>query len=419
MSWEAVTWASKQKLKKSYEQIVLLVLANCADPNGEAFVKWPGRDHWWVYLSERTRLPKSSLFRHLNTLVALDLGERSVQVLADGSRRPTFKLNMEASFDIDLPEDERRYNAVTAKGSMENQSPVGTEHDDGFEAGENDSDISHSQADNSEVAVQSPVGTGNAGSQSPVGTEPFPVLRLQEDSLLVPKDSPLPPSGGLAGPSFDDFRKAWLRPIDRMSLAERAWDHTPTAKRGEAITAVRGYFVFVSQQRKDYAVVSAQTFLREPSGWAQWLPYAPDAAGNAPSIVTGYARGSPEASALVNLHDALGVGSGFRSIFAKDSAPVSYRKPMTDQIRAFAEMPPRDAWVKLDHKGAGAWTRFAPEVSMIPRTRTFRDGDMAPWIFPPSVTGKIYTATGPPAGELTEDDLDAFASESQRWGERC
>jgi hypothetical protein len=53
MSWEAVTWANKQKLKKSYEQIVLLVLANCADPNGEAFVKWPGRDHWWIYLSER------------------------------------------------------------------------------------------------------------------------------------------------------------------------------------------------------------------------------------------------------------------------------------------------------------------------------------------------------------------------------
>src|SRR3978361_1367326 len=112
MSWEAVTWANNQKLKKSYEQIVLLVLANCADPNGEAFVKWPGREHWWVYLSERTRLPKSSLFCHLNTLVALGLGERTMQVLADGSRRPTFKLRMEAAFDIDLPEDHERYEAI-------------------------------------------------------------------------------------------------------------------------------------------------------------------------------------------------------------------------------------------------------------------------------------------------------------------
>lgn len=122
MSWEAVTWANRQKLKKSYEQIVLLVLANCADPNGEAFVKWPGRDHWWVYLSEKTRLPKSSLFRHLNTIVMLGLGTRSEIVMADGSRRPTFSLNMAASFDIDLPEDEAKYSAVFAKASPESQS---------------------------------------------------------------------------------------------------------------------------------------------------------------------------------------------------------------------------------------------------------------------------------------------------------
>ena len=407
MSWEAVNWASRQKLKKSYEQIVLLVLANCADPNGEAFVKWPGRDHWWVYLSERTRLPKSSLFRHLNTLVALGLGERAALVMEDGSRRPTFKLNMAAAFDIELPEDEQRYLAAIGKGSSESQSPVGTDHDDGFEGHENGSDISGSHDDENASASQSPVGTENSAAQSPVGTNPFPVRRLQEDSLLVPKDSPLPPSGGFAGPSFDDFRKVWLRPIDRMSLAERAWEHTPTVKRGEAIAAARGYFVFVAQQKKDYAVVSAQTFLREPNGWPQWLPYAPDTAGNAPSIVTGYARGSPEANALINLHEALGVGPGFAGIFAKGAAPVTYRKPMTDQIRAFADMPVRADWVKLDYRGAGSWTKFGPEVSMIPRTtKVFREGDLAPWPFPPSQTGTRYG--------LTDEDLDALASEGQR-----
>lgn len=406
MSWEAVTWANKQRLKKCYEQAVLLVLANCADPNGEAFVKWPGRDHWWVYLSDRTRLPKSSLFRHLNTIVALGLGERTMQVLADGSRRPTFKLNMEASFDIDLAEDEDRYNAVTAKGSHESQSPRETGADHDFEGDENDSDISHSQEPETEPASQSPVGTENPQSQSPVGTDPFPVLRLQEDSLLVPKDSPLPPSGGPSDPSFEEFRKAWLRPIDRMSIAERAWQHTPTAKRGECITAARGYFVFVATQRKDYAVMSAQTFIREALGWAQWLPYAPDASGAAPSIVTGYPRGSLEARALINLHDALGVGDGFRSIFVRDT--VTYRKPMNDQIRAFADMPPRTEWRPINHESAGAWARFGPPVSMISLKRAFREGDAAPWPFPPSALGKTY-----PFDELTQDDLDALASEGQ------
>lgn len=405
MSWEAVTWAGNQKLKKSYEQIVLLVLANCADPNGEAFVKWPGRDHWWLYLSERTRLPKSSLFRHLNTIVALGLGERSMIVNADGSRRPTFKLNLKASFDIDLEDDEERYNALFSRGTAENESPPETD-DDGREHGvENDSDISDSQDDEIPRADQSPPETEKSEGQSPMGTSSFPVLRLQEDSLTVPKDSPLPPSGGLARPSFEDFRKAWLRPIDRMSVAERAWDHIATERRGEAITAARGYFVFVGGQHKDYRVVSAQTFLREPSGWQQYLPYAPDAEGIVPSIVTGYPRGTTEARALLNLHDAFGVGPGFRSIFAKDTAPVTYRKPMTDQIRAFADMPPRTDWVKLDHRGAGAWTRLGPVVSMIERTtKVFRDGDLAPWPFPPSLTGKVYA----------DADHDALAGEAQR-----
>jgi hypothetical protein len=134
------------------------------------------------------------------------------------------------------------------------------------------------------------------------------------------------------------------------------------------------------------------------------LPYAPDDAGNVPSIVAGFARGSIEAHALINLHDALGVDDGFRKIFVRDV--VTYRKPMTDQIRAFAQMPPRPDWVSIDHGGAGAWGRFASEVSMISRTRVFRAGDRAPWIFPPSHGGKIYSAdTGPPETLMSEQDL--------------
>jgi SWI/SNF-related matrix-associated actin-dependent regulator 1 of chromatin subfamily A len=83
-----------QKLKKSYEQIVLLVLANCADPNGEAFVKWPGRDHWWVYLSEKHAAAEVEPVPPPQHAGGAGLGERTMQVLADGSRRPTFKLNM-------------------------------------------------------------------------------------------------------------------------------------------------------------------------------------------------------------------------------------------------------------------------------------------------------------------------------------
>jgi hypothetical protein len=113
---------------------------------------------------------------------------------------------------------------------------------------------------------------------------------------------------------------------------------------------------------------------------------------------------SPEARALINLHAALGVDEGFRKIYVRDV--VTYRKPMTDQIRAFAQMPPRAEWITIDRHGAGAWRRFAAETSMIARTRAFHDGDLAPWIFPPSLTGVIYTsATGPPEATMTDQDF--------------
>lgn len=408
MSWEAVTWASKQKLKKSYEQIVLLVLANCADPNGEAFVKWPGRDHWWIYLSERTRLPKSSLFRHLNTLVALGLGERSMQVLADGSRRPTFKLNMAADFDIDLPEDHDRYQAAFAKGSQENQSPVGTEHDDGFEVAENDSDISHSQEAETAGNVQSPPETGNPPSQSPVGTKPFPVLRLQEDSLAVPKDSPLPPSGGAAALDelFEEFTKAWREPMTRPSLVRSVWDGIPTAKRGEAITAARGYFAWLGKQAKPPSTVSAQTFLREVTGWAQWLPWA-GTPTSSPSVAHGFSAGSAEARALFALHDLAGKLGPFRQIHAHGGV-VTYSRPMTPRLAAMAQTGPRDGWVVLTRQQAAAWEGLLREAVVFPVRTPLKEGDRAPWPWPPGKEGQIYTATGPPDAGLSDNELADF-----------
>jgi hypothetical protein len=414
VSWEAVTWASKQKLKKSYEQIVLLVLANCADPNGEAFVKWPGRDHWWIYLSERTRLPKSSLFRHLNTLVALGLGERTMQVMADGSRRPTFKLDMTTSFDIDLAEDQDRYIAATAKGSHESQSPRETEHDDAFDGDENDSDISHSQEPETEPASQSPVGTVNPQSQSPVGTDPFPVLRLQEDSLLVPKDSPLPPSGGLRVPDqlWEEFVKAWGEPIPKMQLARSCWDHTETAKRAEIVAAAKGYWTWLRVHPKPPSAQSAQSFIRDAAGWAQWLRYAPDGESGKPASVTiGYPLTGPEGRALVVLHDIANVGDFLRGVMTRNGA-VNYPLPVTPRLLALANAPPKTDWVTLDRNQAGAWEAVLSDAITVQVRSRMREGSRAPWPWPPRKDGTLSASPDDPT--MNNEDLDALASEGQR-----
>ena len=418
MSWEAVTWANRQKLKKSYEQIVLLVLANCADPNGEAFVKWPGRDHWWIYLSERTRLPKSSLFRHLNTLVALGLGERTMQVLADGSRRPTFKLNLEASFDIDREEDAELYRGIFDK-IPNSQSPVETENSDDSDSVQNDSDISDSQGDGAPPVVrQSPVETGNPPSQSPVGTEPFPVLGLHKDSIPVPKDSPLPPSGGL--PVRDDlwegpsgFVASWGEPIPKMALAKSAWDHAETAKHPEIVTAAKGYWAWLKGHHKPPSAQSAQSFIRDAAGWAQWLRYAPDDHGKAPPITSGYPVASVEAKALAVVYAIAGKSDFFHSVKSR-GGHVYHANPITPRLLALATAPPRSAWVQLDRHQAVAWDGLISENLQIVRTR-LDDRSLAPWPWPPRKDGSL-SPTGHPT--MTEDDHEALANENQTR-ERC
>ena len=404
MSWEAVTWANRQKLKKSYEQIVLLVLANCADPNGEAFVKWPGRDHWWVYLSERTRLPKSSLFRHLNTLVALGLGERAMQVLADGSRRPTFKLNLAASFDIDRAEDEERYEAATSRASSENQSPVGTEPGEDGEGGENDSDISGSQDGETPAPGQSPVETEKTDRQSPVETEPFPVLRPQEDSKLSSKDSPLPPSGGAPAvdEGWEEFCRVWREPMQRQALARSAWDHIATAKRPEATAAARGYFAWLATQKKPPTPVSAQTFLRDQAGWAQWLRYVPSTQGAPVPLVNYFEAASREAKAISALYEIAGKGDFFRQVKCREGK-VYFANPITPRLLALADAPPKPEWVALDRQQAAAWEGLIGEGVQVIRSR-LSEGSRAPWPWPPRKDG----GTGPPDSLMTEQDFQDF-----------
>lgn len=397
MSWEAVTWANRQKLKKSYEQIVLLVLANCADPNGECFVKWPGRDHWWVYLSEKTRLPKSSLFRHLNTVVALGLGTRSEIVMADGSRRPTFKLDLTAGFDIDSPEDEQRYNAATSKGSAESQSPRETENDDDGERAENASDIN--QALDAETG-QSPPETGNPPSQSPVGTEPVPVLRLHKDSIPVPKDSPQPPSGGASAPDsgWEEFCTVWREPMPRYDLAHSAWDHVPTAKRPEATAAARGYWAWRAAQRKPPTAISAQTFLRDQAGWAQWLRYTPSADGSPSVVVDQFDADSREGKAIAMLYEIAGKGDFFRQVKCR-GGKVYFANPITARLLALADAPPRNEWIRLERiEQAIRWDELLGESLAIVRQR-LSVGSAAPWPWPPRKDGAPTGAPSPAAAD--------------------
>lgn len=409
MSWEANTWAVKQRMKLPQEQLVLIVLGNCADADAIAFSTWPGRDHWWGYLCKITRLSRSSLFRHINTIVSLGLASRSMIVLSDGSKRPTIALNLEATFDIES--EEERYFAATQRPSRDESHHETHDDADSIES-ENTNNTNNLQAENDDAETESHHETvaENAPLSPTHGTDRVPPVGLHIDSSKsCSKESPPTPQRG-AEPSdgFEEFKKAWARPIERLSVALTVWSHIATIKRGKAITAARGYWAWHGKQTvKPPPPMSAQTFLREESGWDQWLPYAPDADGVAPAIANNHPLGTPAGKAIVELHELAGCDEALRSYMIRNGA-VSYRLPVNPRLLALADAGPKSDWVTLSRQQAAAWEGFLRETVTVAVRKHLKESDRAPWPWPPRKDGTLST-TGPPSTELmTADDLEHF-----------
>ncbi|WP_257164670.1 hypothetical protein [Bradyrhizobium sp. SRS-191] len=403
MSWEAVTWASKQRMKLPHEQLILLVLANCADPEGVAFAQWRGREHWWTYLVDKTRLSKSSLFRHMNTMIDLGLCERTMIVLQDGARRPIIRLNLTMNFDIDEHEAGQSHGETGAEGDVVDAEIVSDDNtlEDAF--GGSAGQSHHETGPTSGNGGARPIPTG--------GTEPFPIVGMQEDSKSDSKSKipPNPPGGGLsAAEGFDEFAKVW-GVIPKMAPAQAAWERTPSDQRPACIASARGYRAWVAAQSKRPAEVAAASFIRDVAGWAQWLPFVPKGDGARVSIAGAYPLESAEARAISMAYTIAGAGQALRGFMIRNGL-LNYQRPITARLRALAEAPrDRDGWPILTRQQAAAWEGLMREAVTVQVRNHLREGARAPWPWPPSHDGTIYTTTtGSPQPAMTEQDAADF-----------
>jgi len=173
----------------------------------------------------------------------------------------------------------------------------------------------------------------------------------------------------------------------------------------EEEAALAGIAPFLDLQKKlgRKTTIAAWNYL-EQKRWV--LLETQKAEGVATSTV--FARDSVEARALIALHDLAGAGEGFRKIYVRAEG-VSYRKPMTPQLSAMAQMPPSAEWITLSRNQAGAWDRLIDGAVTINVWKHLKEGDRAPWPWPPAVDGKLYTAeTGPPEALMTDQDAENF-----------
>ena len=127
-----------------------------------------------------------------------------------------------------------------------------------------------------------------------------------------------------------------------------------------------------------------------------------------------FAKDSDGAKAVRLLHDLVGRTSAFFQIFRRSDGSVTYTKEMTPQLLALAQAPQdQESWPVLNRQHAGAWEELLRKVFDQGLVRTYlTEGSRAPWPWPPSIEGKIYSdADGVPP--INDEDRNALAAEGQ------
>ena len=143
-----------------------------------------------------------------------------------------------------------------------------------------------------------------------------------------------------------------------------------------------------------------------PAGWKyleerRWTLLEAKAEAEAAKV---YPLDSPEGKAVATLYDIAGKRSLFDAVMKRG---VSF-KTVTPQVLALEQTPPQAQWIDLAEPAqVAAWDRFiAAQLPKINRAE-LKLGDKAPWPWPPSVAGKVYTAgSGPPGTLMSEDDAE-------------
>jgi hypothetical protein len=244
--------------------------------------------------------------------------------------------------------------------------------------------------------------SGHPGAQPSVGTGAQPYVGTKNDPLERPllereRDT-----------RARDRKARFLVSFEARWPTSAADDRQRTAYAAESLT----------EDEEEPALGGIAPFLEDlkrhhrkgvPAGWKyleqkRWTLLEKKQEAGRPQVVNVGAN-SPEARAIIVLFEIGGITIPKHRRRADGS--IDYNHAMTSQISALADAPSRDAWPALSRQQAGAWEDLLRHALTIGVRRPLREGDRAPWPWPPRKDG-THSTTGPPETLMSEADMTDF-----------
>lgn len=198
-----------------------------------------------------------------------------------------------------------------------------------------------------------------------------------------------------------EFKRRWPTiAADDQTKVDNAW-FALSFDEGDA--ALAGITPFLENQKRlkkahppagfNYLMQKRWTLLEQPKP---------------PPAAVAWPRDSAEARAITALHEVAGRLEALRTIWRRSDGTISFPKEVTPRLLALAQAPPTAEWVHLAANQAAAWEGMLREFFEPGVVRAhLREGSRAPWPWPPSVEGKIYTVD-PPQVLMSADDFENF-----------
>jgi hypothetical protein len=245
------------------------------------------------------------------------------------------------------------------------------------------------------------------GYPSPVGpplAEPYPAYRditntdSTKDGSTQSSERERARAKEKRAINLAEFKRRWpTAASDDQARIDHAWFDLSSDEGNAALAGIPSFLAKLKADKRT-TVPAGWKYLREK----RWTLIDQAKPASSPA---GYRRDSNEAKAILTLFDLARCGSHARGTMLRDGVLYYYR-PVTPRMLALASAPAVAEWIALDRRQAAAWEGLLSEVVKVQTRTKLREGDPAPWPWPPKNDGSLYTsATGPPDVLMSEDDF--------------